>query len=231
MPIANSCLSMSFRRTEFISCRRALLDRCLAAVRPQMYGKVLDVGGRTMCRRGTFVPPVESVKRWVTVNPDATAGADVLGGLPQLPFPDAEFDAVVCTEVLEYVEDVEAALADIARVLCTDGVAYVSVPFLHRLHGDAVADRRRFTYFYLAKLFAKHFDNVRLEAMGGLSAVIFDLLWARAVRWRYLRPIFRIVGSLIAARANGNPEDCTGFFIVARKQLLPLPCSGIDATE
>ena len=103
---------MSSSRTEFISCRRALLDRCLAAVQPQLSGKVLDVGGRTIRRRGAFVPQIESVERWVTINPDAAAGADVTGGLPQMPFRDGTFDVVVCTEVLEYVDDVEMAVAD-----------------------------------------------------------------------------------------------------------------------
>jgi SAM-dependent methyltransferase len=219
---------MSSRRTEFISCRRALLDRCLAAVRPQLAGQVLDVGGRKVRRRGAFVPPVESVERWVTVNPDIAAGADITGGLPQLPFPDGTFDAVVCTEVLEYVENVEMAVADIARVLGPEGVAYVSVPFLHRLHGDPGADRRRFTSGYLVELFAPHFAEVRIEAMGGPAAVVFDLLWARAVRQRYLRPIFRLVGRLIAARADGNAEDCTGFFMVARKRPSLLPRSGTE---
>ncbi|MDH3289100.1 MAG: methyltransferase domain-containing protein [Betaproteobacteria bacterium] len=35
----------------------------------------------------------------------------------QLPFPDQAFDAAISTQVLEYVPDVEAALAEIHRVL------------------------------------------------------------------------------------------------------------------
>lgn len=221
---------MSSKRTEFISCRRALLDRCLAAVRPQLTGNVLDVGGRNLRRRGTFVPPIESVERWVTVNPDVETDTDVTGGLPQLPFGDGTFDAVVCTEVLEYVEDVEMATADIARVLGPEGTAYVSVPFLHRLHGDSGADRWRFTGSYLAALFAPHFADVRIEAMGGPAAVIFDLLWARARRRRYFRPMFRLIGRLIAAREDGSAEDCTGFFIIARKRPLPPPRSDAETT-
>jgi len=35
----------------------------------------------------------------------------------QLPFPDQDFDAVISTQVLEYVRDVDAALAEIHRVI------------------------------------------------------------------------------------------------------------------
>ena len=196
-----------------------------------MRGKVLDVGGRKVRRRGAFIPPLENVDCWVTVNPDEAAFADVLGGLPKLPFHDGDFDVVICTEVLEYVQDVEAAVEDIARVLCRDGVAFVSVPFLHRLHGDSGGDRRRFTVHYLSTLFASYFADVKIEAMGGIFAVIFDLLWARALRRRYFRPIFRLVGRLSAARVEGSKEDCTGFFIVARKRVVPVSCSSVVATK
>jgi hypothetical protein len=40
--------------------------------------------------------------------------------------------------------------------------------------------------------------------------------------------MFRLVGRLIAARADGSAEDCTGFFIVARKRPSLLPRSGTE---
>jgi ubiquinone/menaquinone biosynthesis C-methylase UbiE len=39
----------------------------------------------------------------------------------KLPFADATFDAVISTQVLEYVRDVDAALAEIRRVVRSDG--------------------------------------------------------------------------------------------------------------
>jgi arsenite methyltransferase len=43
------------------------------------------------------------------------------GDAMQLPFPDKDFDAVVSTQVLEYVRDVDAALTEIHRVLRPSG--------------------------------------------------------------------------------------------------------------
>ncbi len=43
------------------------------------------------------------------------------GDATQLPFPDHAFDAAVSTQVLEYVRDVDAALAELHRVVCPGG--------------------------------------------------------------------------------------------------------------
>lgn len=44
-----------------------------------------------------------------------------LGGADAVPYPDGSFDAVVCTQVLEYIVDIPAALAEAARVLRPGG--------------------------------------------------------------------------------------------------------------
>jgi ubiquinone/menaquinone biosynthesis C-methylase UbiE len=46
----------------------------------------------------------------------------------QLPFPDASFDLVICSEVLEHVAAHERAVAELARVLKADGDLALSVP-------------------------------------------------------------------------------------------------------
>lgn len=209
---------MNYKNSNFISCRRSLLDECLENIKPRLKGNVLDVGGRNVQRRGTFTPPHELVSSWVTINPDPKAKADYTGGLPRLPFPDRQFDFVICTEVLEYIEDVEASVADMCRILKENGTAYLSVPFLHRLHGDSEADCLRFTGAYLERLFCRHFSTVEISPMGGVSAVVFDLIWAKAARFRLLRPAFRLAGRLVVKRSLHSAAECTGFFVVARKQ-------------
>ena len=52
------------------------------------------------------------------------AGADVTS----LPFPDASFDLVICSEVLEHIPDHHRAMTEIVRVLKPDRHLVVSVP-------------------------------------------------------------------------------------------------------
>lgn len=46
----------------------------------------------------------------------------------RLPFEDGEFDAVVCVEGLEHIENPANAIREFARVLADDGTVVVSVP-------------------------------------------------------------------------------------------------------
>jgi 2-polyprenyl-3-methyl-5-hydroxy-6-metoxy-1,4-benzoquinol methylase len=59
------------------------------------------------------------------------AGYDVRfvkGEVDKLALPDASYDRIICTEVLEHTLDPEAILAAIARLLRPDGVAVITVP-------------------------------------------------------------------------------------------------------
>ncbi len=65
--------------------------------------------------------------------------------------PDASYDTVLCSEVLEHVADPAAALTEIDRVLRPGGLLVLTVPFLGRLHEEP-HDYYRFTRHGLAAL-------------------------------------------------------------------------------
>jgi SAM-dependent methyltransferase len=60
----------------------------------------------------------EASGRWVVAQADVT----------KLPFGDGSFDVVVCSEVLEHIEDNRAAVRELVRVLKPGGDLVVTVP-------------------------------------------------------------------------------------------------------
>ena len=94
--------------------------------------QVLDVGcgGGFTCeflaRRGAGVTGVDQSAACVEAAGRHAAAADLTIEYQQaqaerLPFEDATFDAVVCVDVLEHVEDLQQTIAEISRVLRPGG--------------------------------------------------------------------------------------------------------------
>lgn len=52
----------------------------------------------------------------------------LIANLESLPFPDASFDFILCSHVLEHVNDDRKAMSDIRRVLKPGGIAILDVP-------------------------------------------------------------------------------------------------------
>jgi len=83
-----------------------------------------------------------------------------------LPFPDASFDAVICSSVLyhQWVGNVEGAIREMHRVLRLGGVLLINVPalsFLHSPHDEAVMTARRFRKQELQELLEKQSFEIR----------------------------------------------------------------------
>lgn len=134
----------------FYFARRGLW-RELAALLPEVDGELLDVGcGRKPYQRLT------RATRYVGLDLDtpvsrALGVADVFYAGGALPFPDASFDAVLCSQVLEHVFEPEVFLREIARVLRPDGRLVLTVPFVWDEH-EQPRDYARYSSFGLRAL-------------------------------------------------------------------------------
>jgi SAM-dependent methyltransferase len=85
----------------------------------------LDAGADEVVRvRDTFGAMIEAGE---LVEGSPRYGA-VQGDALRLPFPDATFDRVIASEVLEHIPDDVAAMAELARVLRPGGTMAVTVP-------------------------------------------------------------------------------------------------------
>lgn len=101
-----------------------------------------------------------------------TAVAD----LHRLPFSDAVFDKVICTEVLEHVDQPDVVFAELSRVLRPGGKLFLAVPFVWHTHQEPF-DRYRFSRHVL-ELLAKNngLDIEKLEPAGGYFTVLRYML-------------------------------------------------------
>ncbi|SNR57500.1 Methyltransferase domain-containing protein [Haloechinothrix alba] len=60
--------------------------------------------------------------------PDTASASTVAGDALELPFPDASFDRVIASEILEHIPEDDKAIWELARVLRPGGTAAVTVP-------------------------------------------------------------------------------------------------------
>lgn len=102
-----------------VGCSRGyLLHRARRRVR-RLVGLDLDLEALRTARISLPPTPAE---------PQVAPASFLVGDGISLPFADAAFDAVICTETLEHIVDDRRALSELARVLKPGGVLAISVP-------------------------------------------------------------------------------------------------------
>jgi SAM-dependent methyltransferase len=134
------------------------------------------------------------------------SGLDVISDLGRIPAANDTFDAAICTQVLEHVQEPKAVLQEISRVVHPGGHLFLSVPqwwFQHQKPHDYF----RYTSFGLLHLFEQAaFDVVFVKPMGGyfwfLSVVLqglhAHLFPDRGPRWlRWLMRVPRLLTQMV----------------------------------
>ncbi len=214
-----------------ITFRREHLDRNLENYVHLMRGRVLDIGGVKIKKRGRFIPPLDNVDSWKYLNHNPATNPDYCSSAENIPLDAGSVDTVVMTEVLEYLEKPEVAFSEIFRVLSGHGVCLLSIPLLHAVHGDWREDRSRYTAVKINEMAdAAGFRGVEIQTMGGLGSVIFDLvhvaggyanedknLFALRILSKISRlviPLFRVIDTVTR---HEHDYITTGYFAVLRK--------------
>jgi len=110
----------------------------------------------------------------LTVDIDPERKPEVVADAKSLPFKTGEFTAVLCTEVLEHVDDPKVVAAELMRVLAENGTLILTTRFLYPLH-DTPSDYFRFTKYGLQLLFSE-WDIVEISSEMGDFATIGTLV-------------------------------------------------------
>lgn len=131
---------------------------------------------------------------------------DVIADAHRLPFADGVFDGVVIQAVLEHVAEPQVVVAEIARVLRSNGLAYAETPFMQPVHEGAY-DFTRFTESGHRYLF-RQFETIRSGTCSGVGAY---LQWS----------VEYFVRSLLRNRRAGKVAKVLLFWLPLLDRLVP----------
>lgn len=154
----------------------------------------------------------------------------------QIPFEDNYFDSILCTEVLEHVQNPSVLVDEMRRVLKPGGKIILTVPFSARYH-YIPHDYYRYTPSSLKSIFSE-FGNVVINARGTDITVIASkiivvffrqILHLRKIGLKALLSLLILLtgfpfllfsilaGHLSLLLKAGSEDDCLGYTLTANK--------------
>ena len=213
----------------FWFARRGLLNE-LRRHFPALTGELLDVG----CGNKPYRALVPAA-RYTGLDIDnaftrRVGAADVFYDGSAFPLPDAAFDAVLCSQVLEHVFTPEKFLGEIRRVLRPGGTLLLAVPFLWDEH-EQPHDFGRYSSFGLRALLERNGFVIveQRKSMADFGAVaqlasawLFKLVQTRskwvnlATQLLLIAPI-NILGALLRLISPRSEDFYLDNVVLARK--------------
>jgi SAM-dependent methyltransferase len=137
-----------------------------------------------------------------------------------LPFADASFDGVIIQAVLEHVVDPYRCVAEIHRVLKSDGLVYAETPFVQQVHMGQ-HDFTRFTHLGHRRLF-RAFDEIESGAVCGPGV---------ALAWSYQYFLMSFARSRVSRGLLIVFSNLTAFFLKYFDDFLLSKPGALDAAS
>jgi len=210
----------------FITFRRHYLDHFLESI--PFEGKVIDVGGKKINKRGRFRPPVDKVEAWEYLNIDPSTEPDYCCSAEKIPVSDNRYDGVILCEVLEHLSDPYTVINECIRILKPGGNLIITTPFLSGIHADPYDFQRWTPAKYRMELEEKRGMKIEvLKEMGGIWAVYWDCMYTAGsppgpeFMTKFSRLFLRLIKNIclyLEKKYPCNERITTGYAIIATKE-------------
>jgi len=177
---------------------------------------VLDVGGGA--RFGKWLREYEPLFAdcdYRTFDFDTTTGADVVGDIHAIPLPDSSIDAIICSSVLEHVENPIRAMEEMYRILRPGGKLFLFVPstYPYHAHKGHYPDYWRIFDDTLQMLLSNFSDATTHKRGGYFLAISFFVPFQHKLRW-VLTPVAEMLDTLFRTEKKNTTA---GYFALAIK--------------
>ena len=166
--------------------------------------RVADIG----CGEQPFRRQVEKlggVYKGIDVEQNANGLVDLVSRAECVPLPGTSVDLVLCTEVLEHLDDIDLAVREIVRLLAEKGKVILTVPFIYPLHEEPT-DYVRLTPHSIRQLAARNsLQILELQLLGNeleSLAVLWGNLFQRMPAFSRVVVLRRFVLPTLVAPIN-----------------------------
>jgi SAM-dependent methyltransferase len=127
----------------------------------------LDVGGGD----GTRYRDLINASKFRSLDIDPSSRPDIVASADSIPLENSSVDLILSAQMLEHVTDPKLCLGEMYRVLQSDGLLLVTVPFLGETHSEP-NDFWRFTSFGFELLLRESgFEVITILNRGSYRAV------------------------------------------------------------
>ncbi len=215
----------------FFFARRGLA-RTLREFFPELTGAVLDVGCGRKPYRALVPAATYTGLDMDTPQMRALGAADLFYDGGKFPCADADFDGVLCSQVLEHVFTPADFLGEIHRVLRPGGRLVLAVPFVWDEH-EQPQDFARYSSFGVRALLERAgFEVVAQRKSMADARALVQLAsgWIYKTTRTRSRPLnlcaqlaliapVNVMGAVISAVLPGNPDFYLDNVVLARKRV------------
>lgn len=109
----------------------SLLDAGAGELQNRKYCSHLSYVSQDFCQ---YHGVADGVKEGLQTQKWDTSNIDIVSDITAVPVPDASFDVILCSEVLEHVPEPTHALNEFVRILKPGGVLIITAPYSSNVH-------------------------------------------------------------------------------------------------